>query len=94
MTETKEQEMLRYLYSHQYVVPVVYRAIEWQSRHGTPFKWYDVRAMQKDLDRMVLDGVLTKKGSKGYLLTDIKTATDAYLTYVAAVRAVRQERIL
>ena len=59
---------LRYLYAHTFHVNALRAALDWQTKHpGYSWRWADVRALPRDLNRMVLDGVLDKDHD-GYLI--------------------------
>lgn len=56
--------ILRYMYAHPYYVPILFACGSWEEKYGKPFKWSDVRVFPKDLNKLVIDGLLTKDGSK------------------------------
>jgi Holliday junction resolvasome RuvABC ATP-dependent DNA helicase subunit len=80
-TGRETEYILHYMYSHRYVIPIIEHAMDWEQRYGRPFKWYEIRVIGRDLDRLVLDGILTKVGNKGYRLNNIANTYAAYLLY-------------
>ena len=75
-------DILRYLYGHPYYITVIYTAIVWEKERRRPFKWSDVRVFPKDLNRLVIDGILTKDGNMGYMLRDHESTASAYGQYM------------
>lgn len=75
-------DILRYMYAHPYYVPVISAALIWENEKRRPFRWSDVRVFPKDLNRLVIDGILAKDGNRGFLLRDHASASDAYGHYI------------
>ena len=75
-------DILRYLYGHPYYLTAIYTALVWEKEKGRPFKWSDVRVFPKDLNRLVIDGILTKDGNRGYMLRDHNATASAFNQYM------------
>ncbi len=85
------QSLLRYLYAHPAYAEPLRAMLAWATSRRVPFRWYDVRVLPRDLQRLVLDGVLTRDAT-GYILTDPQATAAAYSRYAEEVRKVLAAR--
>lgn len=84
-----EEELLRYMYAHPYYIPIIVAALKWMHMWHREFKWSDVRVFAKDLNKLVIDGIMSRNGNKGYVLADADAAGRAYAKYAYEVITAR-----
>ncbi len=85
--EWRIQGLLRYLYVHPTYAEPLRAMLAWAASRRIPFRWYDVRVLPRDLQRLALDGILTRDAN-GYVLADPQAAAAAYSRYREEVRKI------
>jgi|GEM_PF-1362647 Holliday junction DNA helicase RuvB len=71
-----------WLWTHRGAVGALRLALDWRRKHGdVPFKWSDVRVFDRDLTRLVIDGLLDKV-SGGYVIHEPAALSEAMGQYL------------
>lgn len=86
-----QEQMTKYIFSHPHYVPALAACLEWHMHRHHPFKWTEVRVFPRDLNRLVMDGLLTKEGNKGYSVTKPEELRIALMTYYREVARMQDE---
>lgn len=79
-------DLLRYLYSHPGYIGLVRAAVAWTQTRKSRFRWSDIRALPRDLNRMVLDGIMDRHPDGTYSVHDPASLSRALANYMAEQR--------